>query len=202
MFLWPRLIVPFASCITCFQTFRWEATRVAQQRFSNFLCSARAYSHTFRKLCSSRLESQIPKLKQTYHSNSIPVKWSVASLKMVSTTIRLNRDDLSPPIFLAGTFTEWQPSLEMEQEIVDDQSGGRSHFYKLVELSAGTHQYKFRLGHGDWWVVDDSTPTGMQQDTIYKRTFSETTQKPTASETSTMWSMLRSRRAQKSPPRS
>jgi len=151
----------------------------------NFLCSARAYSHTFRKLCSSQLESQISKLKQTYHSNNIPAKWSVASLKMVSTTIRLNRDDLSPPIFLAGTFTEWQPSLEMEHEIVDDQSGGRSHFYKLVELSAGTHQYKFRLGHGDWWIVDDSTPTGMQQDTIYKRTLSETMQKPTASETST-----------------
>jgi len=96
---------------------------------------------------------------------------------MVLTTIRLNRDDLSPPVFLAGTFTEWQPSLEMEHEVAGDQSGGRNHFYKLVEMSAGTHQYKFRLGYGDWWIVDDSTTKGMQQDIIvYKGTPSEHTQ--------------------------
>jgi len=73
---------------------------------------------------------------------------------------------LSPPVFLAGTFTQWQPSLEMDHETVVESNGHAQVFYKAVELKAGEHQYKFRLGHGDWWIVDGSSETGTWYDTM------------------------------------
>lgn len=79
---------------------------------------------------------------------------------MVSIKIKLSRPDLSPPIFLAGSFTEWQPSLEMDVEEVADDSGHRSIFYKIVDLDPGIHGYKFRLGHGDWWIADECAERG------------------------------------------
>lgn len=80
---------------------------------------------------------------------------------MVLTTIRLSRHDLSPPVFLAGTFTQWRASLEMEHEVLNDQSGPQNVFHKTIDLSPGKHQYKFRLGHGDWWIIDGSAAKGM-----------------------------------------
>lgn len=80
---------------------------------------------------------------------------------MVLKTIRLTRQDLSPPVFLAGTFTEWQPSLEMDHETVIESNENRQAFYKTIDLKPGEHQYKFRLGHGDWWIIDDAAETGM-----------------------------------------
>ena len=80
---------------------------------------------------------------------------------MVLTTIRLIRHDLSPPVFVAGTFTQWQADVEMEYDIVSEGLKTPKSFYKMIDLSPGAHQYKFRLGHGDWWIIDDSTATGM-----------------------------------------
>jgi len=80
---------------------------------------------------------------------------------MVLTTIRLTKRDLSPPVFVAGTFTQWQADVEMEYEAISEGSENPQSFYKKIDLSPGTHQYKFRLGTGDWWIIDDSTATGM-----------------------------------------
>lgn len=77
---------------------------------------------------------------------------------MVSTKIVLTKKDLTPPIYLAGTFTSWQPSIEMDMDESRDSS-----FYKIVDIEPGEHQYKFRLGHdGDWWIHDENVEHGKQ----------------------------------------
>ena len=38
---------------------------------------------------------------------------------------------------------------------------GQYQFSKDIELEAGKeYQYKFRLGPGDWWVLDEEAPVG------------------------------------------
>lgn len=62
-----------------------------------------------------------------------------------------------PPIFVAGSFTSppWEP-----QEL--HRNGGESSgsFSRAFSVDPGTYQYKFRLGTGDWWVVDEAQETG------------------------------------------
>jgi hypothetical protein len=60
-----------------------------------------------------------------------------------------------PPIYLAGTFNGWSPQ-EMDFTIADD---GEYHFSKKLQVEAGQeYQYKFRVGPGDWWVLDEDAP--------------------------------------------
>lgn len=37
---------------------------------------------------------------------------------------------------------------------------GEQHFWQEFDLEEGEYQYKFRLGPGDWWVLDETTPIG------------------------------------------
>ena len=37
---------------------------------------------------------------------------------------------------------------------------GELEFHKDFEAEEGDYQYKFRLGPGDWWTLDESKPTG------------------------------------------
>jgi len=63
-----------------------------------------------------------------------------------------------PPIFVAGTFSDpqWEPQ-EMEYDVGKD---GEHTFRKQVSVAPGTKiQYKFRVAHGDWWVLDEDAPT-------------------------------------------
>lgn len=78
---------------------------------------------------------------------------------MVSTVISFRKADVQPPVFVAGSFTEWSP-LEM---IVNQTEAGalENEFSYEADLQPGDHQYKFRLGPGDWWVLDESSPSGM-----------------------------------------
>lgn len=69
---------------------------------------------------------------------------------MVVTTIRLTKPGLLAPVYLAGTFTDWQP---VELNAREDEDG-QYIFHKDLDVSPGEHQYKFRLGHGDWWITD------------------------------------------------
>jgi hypothetical protein len=43
---------------------------------------------------------------------------------------------------------------------VHDGDEGSGSFSKTFLVSPGTYQYKFRLGTGDWWVVDETQKTG------------------------------------------
>ena len=72
---------------------------------------------------------------------------------MVPTTITFEEDNVHPPVFVAGSFTDWNPT-EMAYDSV------KNIFSYKLELDPGKYQYKFRLGPGDWWVLDESAPTG------------------------------------------
>lgn len=37
-------------------------------------------------------------------------------------------------------------------------------FFKDFYVTEGHWQYKFRLGHGDWWVCNDKVKTGQSKD--------------------------------------
>ncbi|KIW15608.1 hypothetical protein PV08_05656 [Exophiala spinifera] len=74
---------------------------------------------------------------------------------MVSTTITFNKADVQAPVYVAGAFSEWSP-VEMACEKLEN---GQNKFTHTVEVQPGKYQYKFRLGPGDWWALDESTPT-------------------------------------------
>ncbi len=79
---------------------------------------------------------------------------------MVFTTVTFEKKNVQPPVFVAGGFTNWQP-VEMKHENVELDGSVKTVFSHKVELEPGEHQYKFRLGPGDWWVLDESTATCM-----------------------------------------
>ncbi|KAI0851753.1 hypothetical protein F5Y00DRAFT_259243 [Daldinia vernicosa] len=76
----------------------------------------------------------------------------------VPITFTYKRKDTDPPIYIAGSFSEppWQPQ---EMDVAIDQLGGYL-FTKQVMVDDGTEiQYKFRIGSGDWWALDESADT-------------------------------------------
>ena len=86
------------------------------------------------------------------------------SPKMASTkvpiTISYNKPGTQPPVYVAGSYSEpqWQPE---EMEAAADEQGNYI-FKKEFHVKPGCiSQYKFRLGPGDWWVLDEETDTGM-----------------------------------------
>lgn len=79
---------------------------------------------------------------------------------MVKRRIQYAKERTLPPVFLAGSFTEWKPSIEMQYEAIGQHPSTTYQFSAEVDLEPGVHQYKFRLGPGDWWVVDETVPTG------------------------------------------
>jgi hypothetical protein len=79
---------------------------------------------------------------------------------MASTVINFTKPDVQPPVFVAGGFTDWSP-VEMECEPLQGAESGQNRFVYRLEVQPGKYQYKFRLGPGDWWACDESTPTGL-----------------------------------------
>lgn len=71
-------------------------------------------------------------------------------------TITYAKPGTLPPLFVAGSFSSppWEP-----QELHQDDEGSDS-FSRTFSVVPGTYQYKFRLGTGDWWVVDETQETG------------------------------------------
>ncbi|KAK1996756.1 hypothetical protein LX36DRAFT_579835 [Colletotrichum falcatum] len=77
---------------------------------------------------------------------------------MVSVTITYKKPGTQPPIFVAGSFSDpqWQPQ-EMQFTTED---GGEHTFHKNIEVPPCSQiQYKFRVGQGDWWVLNEDAPT-------------------------------------------
>lgn len=78
--------------------------------------------------------------------------------RRVPITFTYQKNGTYPPIYVAGSFSDppWQP-LEMDVSI--DQHGGHL-FTKTVMVDDGTEiQYKFRIGLGNWWALDDNRDT-------------------------------------------
>jgi hypothetical protein len=72
-------------------------------------------------------------------------------------TISYSKLGTKPPIYLAGSFCNWQPQ-EM-QHTVDEQ--GEYKFTEVVEVEEGQeYQYKFRVGEGDWWLLNEGEKIG------------------------------------------
>ncbi|KAI1805641.1 hypothetical protein F4811DRAFT_212148 [Daldinia bambusicola] len=80
------------------------------------------------------------------------------SPQKVPITFTYKKDDTDPPIYVAGSFSDppWQPQ---EMDVAIDQLGGRL-FTKQVMVDDGTEiHYKFRIGQGDWWALDETADT-------------------------------------------
>ena len=77
----------------------------------------------------------------------------------LSVTLTYQQRGTRPPLYVAGTFSE-PPWVPQEMECTPD-AGGEMTFSKTCVLAPGEDvQYKFRVGTGDWWVLDESSPTG------------------------------------------
>lgn len=77
---------------------------------------------------------------------------------MVSTVITFRKAEVQPPVFVAGSFTKWNP-LEMKvNQTGTESTPSENEFSYEADLQPGDYQYKFRLGPGDWWVLDESSP--------------------------------------------
>jgi len=65
---------------------------------------------------------------------------------------------LQPPVYIAGSLGDnpWEP-LEMHFTKSQD---GEHEFWQEFDVEEGEYQYKFRLGSGDWWALDESKPIG------------------------------------------
>ncbi|KAF4553405.1 Hypothetical protein D9617_7g031320 [Elsinoe fawcettii] len=63
---------------------------------------------------------------------------------------------LRPPVYISTSLTdpEWTPK-ELHSEVQDD---GELEFWRQFQAEEGVYQYKFRLGPGDWWALDESKP--------------------------------------------
>ena len=77
--------------------------------------------------------------------------------KKSAVVVTYSKPGTQPPIYLAGSFSEWQPQ---EMQCTADELG-EYRFTKEVEVEEGNeYQYKFRVGEGDWWLLNENEPTG------------------------------------------
>ncbi|CZT07537.1 uncharacterized protein RCO7_09782 [Rhynchosporium graminicola] len=79
--------------------------------------------------------------------------------KTVSVTVKYAVPGTQPPIFLAGSFSDpaWEPQ---EMQFTTDENNEHE-FSKEVNVEQGKeYQYKFRIGLGDWWILNENSPTG------------------------------------------
>lgn len=74
-----------------------------------------------------------------------------------------------PPVYVATSLSSppWQP---LEMRCGDQRTNdGELIFHRDFEnVDAGSYQYKFRLGPGDWWVLDETAATGENGDPTRK----------------------------------
>ncbi|KAI0386121.1 hypothetical protein F5Y04DRAFT_116175 [Hypomontagnella monticulosa] len=76
----------------------------------------------------------------------------------VPITFTYQKTGTNPPIYVAGSFSNppWQPQ---EMDVSTDEHGTHL-FSKQVMVDDGSEiQYKFRIGPGDWWALDDGADT-------------------------------------------
>jgi hypothetical protein len=79
--------------------------------------------------------------------------------KKTLVTITYTHPGTQPPIYLAGTFSEppWYPQ---EMDFTTEQENEHRFYKEVMVDEGGLFQYKFRIGTGDWWVLDEKASTG------------------------------------------
>ncbi|KAI9047923.1 hypothetical protein LZ554_007725 [Drepanopeziza brunnea f. sp. 'monogermtubi'] len=77
----------------------------------------------------------------------------------VPVTVRYSRPGTQPPIYLGGSFDDPQWHEPREMQYTTDENNEHE-FYTEVSVEEGKeYQYKFRVGPGDWWVLNEASPT-------------------------------------------
>lgn len=90
---------------------------------------------------------------------------------MVSVTITYKQPGTQPPIFVAGSFSN--PKWEPQEMDFTTEDGGEHTFYKNIEVRPNAQiEYKFRVGLGDWWVLNETAAIGMFAPRLRSATFS------------------------------
>ncbi|KAH9845048.1 hypothetical protein Tdes44962_MAKER06907 [Teratosphaeria destructans] len=79
------------------------------------------------------------------------------SMAKHTVTVEHASPGLQPPVYIFTSLSDPQwTAVEMDTE---KKADGEYRFYKTFQVDEGEYQYKFRLGPGDWWALDDSKPT-------------------------------------------
>lgn len=79
------------------------------------------------------------------------------SLKKIPVTVNYASPGAQPPVYLAGSFSDWHPE---EMEFTTDANDEHLFKKEVMVEEGGVFQYKFRIGDGDWWVLNEQAPTG------------------------------------------
>ncbi|KAI9886490.1 MAG: Twinfilin-1 [Watsoniomyces obsoletus] len=81
--------------------------------------------------------------------------------------LEYSKPGTQPPVFLAGSFSDpaWQPyEMSVTEHCSENAESAKEYsFHKEMTVDEGRWQYKFRLGHGDWWVLDDGAKTATDE---------------------------------------
>lgn len=74
--------------------------------------------------------------------------------------ITYRKTGTSPPIYIAGSFSDPQWQLQEMDHGID---GDGEHTFKaqLMVEPEKEYQFKLRIGEGDWWILSDNYPIGM-----------------------------------------
>ena len=82
------------------------------------------------------------------------------SSKKVLVTLTYASPGAQPPIFLAGSFSEpaWYPQ---EMHFTTDENGEHEFHKEVLVEQGGQYQYKFRIGDGDWWALNEQAQISM-----------------------------------------
>lgn len=74
-------------------------------------------------------------------------------------TITYAKPGTRPPIYLAGSFSN--PAWQLQEMLYTTKENDEFEFYKEYEIESGKeYQYKFRVGEGNWWLLNEDAPTG------------------------------------------
>ncbi|KAK4668580.1 uncharacterized protein QC764_708600 [Podospora pseudoanserina] len=76
----------------------------------------------------------------------------------VPVVVTYEKPGTQPPIYVAGTFSNppWTPE---EMSYTTDQNGEHVFSKEVIGEIGSKHQYKFRIGNGDWWDLAPGQPT-------------------------------------------
>lgn len=75
--------------------------------------------------------------------------------------ITYTHPETQPPVYVAASLTSppWEPH-EMDIDEKKTDAGDLVFRKQFEDVKEGEYQYKFRLGPGDWWVLDETAPVG------------------------------------------
>ncbi|KAI0901491.1 hypothetical protein F4806DRAFT_2575 [Annulohypoxylon nitens] len=74
----------------------------------------------------------------------------------------VRKEGISSPVYVAGSFSNppWQPQ---EMDVSIDQDGTHTHTKTVMADDGSEIQYKFRIGSGDWWALDENAETAVDE---------------------------------------